>query len=229
MNHSRRYRETKAKITNNKYYSLSESWKIIQENSQEKLRNIKVSFSLNWINQKNILKTKIILPHPILSKHKVAVIKEDLPNHIAEVLQGNNHVEFLTIAELRQRVEEQKKIQWGFTKVLVHPRGENEIKNLEKVLGPKGIYPNKKNGLLTENIVEEVAKFQQGEKELKTDKGGNIHAVIGKIDFSEEQLTENYKMLYNKIINLRPVGWKGDFLKNITLSTTMGPGIKVLL
>jgi len=73
-------------------------------------------------------------------------------------------------------------------------------------LGPKGIYPTKKNGSLTENILEEIKRFQQGEAEIKNDKGGNIHAVIGNSDFSSEQLEENYKILYNKITDLRPVG-----------------------
>jgi large subunit ribosomal protein L1 len=89
---------------------------------------------------------------------------------------------------------------------LAHSNSEAKIKPLEKILGPKGIYPNKKNGLLTENLLEEVEKFRKGEKELKTDKGGNINAVIGKSDFSSEQLEENYKFLYNKITDLRPIG-----------------------
>jgi len=77
-------------------------------------------------------------------------------------------------------------------------------------------------------VLGEIEKIQQGEVEVKTDKGGNIHAVVGRSDFNSEQLEENYKILYNKITDLRPVGWKGDFFKSITLSTTMGPGLKIL-
>lgn len=226
---SRRYREIKQKILENKRYSLAESWNFLHNNNQEKVKNIKVSFSLNWANQKNVLKTKVILPHAISPKNKIVVIKEDLPTNIVDSLAGNNQVELLTITELRQRIEEKKKSQWGFSKVLVHPNNESKIKTGEKLLGPKGLYPTKKNGWLTENILEEVKKFQQGEQEIKTDKGGNIHVVIGNDKFSSEQLEENYNKIYNKIVELRPVGWKGDFLKNITLSTTMGPGLKVLL
>jgi large subunit ribosomal protein L1 len=89
---------------------------------------------------------------------------------------------------------------------LVHPESETKIKPLERILGPKGAYPTKKNGLLTENILEEVNKFSQGEREIKTDKGGNIHMVLGKNDFSLEALEENYKDLYNKITSLKPNG-----------------------
>ena len=71
--------------------------------------------------------------------------------------------------------------------------------------------------------------FQDGEKKIKSDKSGNIQLVIGKSDFSLEKLEENYKSLYNKVISLRPINWKGKFLNRITLSTTMGPGVKVLV
>ena len=230
MKSSRRYREIKEKIPNGKYYSFSEGLKFLQDNSnKEKLKNIKVSFSLNWVNQKNILKSKVTLPNAIPLQNKVAVIKEDLPNQLANSLSESKDVELLTVSELKLRLEEKKKSRWGFAKLLVHPSSEAKIKTLEKILGPKGIYPNKKNGLLTENILEEVDKFQKGEREIKTDKGGNIHALLGKTDFSLEQLEENYKVLRNKITELRPLIWKGDFLKNITLSTTMSPGLKILL
>jgi large subunit ribosomal protein L1 len=77
---------------------------------------------------------------------------------------------------------------------------------LQKILGPKGIYPTKKNGSVTENVLEEIKKFQQGEIEIKTDKGGNIQLVIGSSEFSSEQLKENYRLAYNKIVELKTVG-----------------------
>jgi len=89
---------------------------------------------------------------------------------------------------------------------LAHSTNEEAIKPLQKLLGPKGIYPTKKNGLLTENILGEIEKFQQGETEIRTDKGGNIHTVIGNSDFSPTQLEENYKIIYSKITELKPVG-----------------------
>jgi len=230
MKRSRRYREIKDKITDNKYYSLSESLKFLQENSNEKTKdtNIKASFLLNWINQKNVLKSKVILPNVILSTKKIVIIKDDLPSNFLDIFEKSEDIKLLTVSELKSLVEK-KKSHWNFTKLLAHTNSESKIKVLEKLLGPKGVYPNKKNGLLTENLLEEIEKFRKGEKELKTDKGGNIHAVIGKDNFNYKQLEENYEFLRNKISSLRPIGWKGDFIKNITLSTTMGPGLKILL
>jgi large subunit ribosomal protein L1 len=89
---------------------------------------------------------------------------------------------------------------------LVHSTSEEAIKPLQKLLGPKGLYPTKKNGSLTENILEEIEKFQRGETEIKTDKGGNIQVVIGSSEFPPEQLAENYKIVYGEIVELKPGG-----------------------
>jgi large subunit ribosomal protein L1 len=134
----------------------------------------------------------------------------------------------LSINELQEKITKRKKSQWGFEKLLVHPDNEKKIKPLEKILAPKGFYPNHKNGNLTADINQAIAKFQAGESQIKTDKSGNINMVIGKTDFTLEQLETNYKSAYDKIISLRPANWKGKFLNKITLSTTMGPGLRVL-
>lgn len=237
MKRSRRYRKIKEQIPSGKIYSLSEGLKFLQDhNNQEKLKNVEVSFSLNWTNQKNknTLKSKTIFPNPLPPQGNLAIIKENLPEQLIASLQEKNNIELLTISELQSRVKKvdgknKKKSQWGFVKLLVHPASEGNIKPFEKILGPHGIYPTKKNGLLTENILEEVTKFCQGEREIKTDKGGNIHTLLGRSDFGLEELEANYKSLYNKIISLKPTGWKGAFFRTITLSTTMSPGLKILL
>jgi large subunit ribosomal protein L1 len=236
MKHSRRYQKIKEQIPSSKVYSVSEGIKFLQGHNEEKSKNIEVSFSLNWVKQKNknTLKSKIIFPNPFPLKSNLAIIKENLPQPLIEELQKKNNIELLTISELQSRIKKEdgkikKKPQWGFAKLLAYPESEKNIKPLERILGPKGAYPTKKNGLLTENILEEVNKFSQGEREIKTDKGGNIHMVLGKNDFNLGALEENYKTLHSKITSLKPKGWKGAFLRTITLSTTMGPGLKVLL
>ncbi|CAG8440217.1 11523_t:CDS:2 [Ambispora leptoticha] len=132
---------------------------------------------------------KIIFPNPLPPQSNLAIIKENLPQPLIEDLQKKTH-----------------------------PESETKIKPLEKILGPKGAYPTKKNGLLTENILEEVNKFSQGEREIKTDKGGNIHTVLGKNDFSLGALEENYKSLYNKITSLKPKGEDEEFELSFKLS-----------
>ncbi|CAG8470787.1 8144_t:CDS:10 [Racocetra fulgida] len=207
MKRSHRYREIKEKVAN-EYYNLPEAIEFLRTNNPEKLKNIKI------INQKNVLKTKLILPHVVKKERKIAIIKEGLPEDILAECQKNNEVKLLTAAEVRQQVEKQKKSRWDFEKILAHSSSEEAVKPLQKLLGPKGLYPTKKNGSLTESIVEEIAKFQQGETELKTDKGGNIQAVIGSSNFSSEQLAENYKVVYSKITELKPTEYLNQDYSN---------------
>jgi large subunit ribosomal protein L1 len=150
------------------------------------------------------LKTRLVLPYIVKKKRKLVVIREGLLESVQENCQRTEEVELMTIAEFRQKVEGKKKSRWNFAKVLAHPVSEEAIKPLQKLL--KEFAPAKRNGSLTENILEEIEKFQQGEIEVKTDKGGNIHALVGSSEFTPEQLTENYKVIYHKITELRPVG-----------------------
>jgi len=136
------------------------------------------------------------------------VVKDDLPVDTKKSLEKNKVVELLSVEEVHQRVMTEaknkirKRSQWGFEKLVVPPQSEKKFK--EK-LPPKLFNLIARKVLLNENAGEEVEKFQQGEREIKTDRGGNIQTVIGKSDFSLEQLTENYQAICNKINGLRPV------------------------
>jgi|ERR1700722_10436622 large subunit ribosomal protein L1 len=206
MKHSRRYQEVKEKIPSNKYYNLSEAIDFLQNNNAEKLKNIKINFALNWEaqKQKTPFRAKIILPYPLPAKGKIAVVKNDLSDNTVGDLAKNKAVELLAVEEIHQRImtetknKVRKRSQWGFEKLVLSPQNEKIFKSPEK-LPPKlfGLIARKVS--LNENIIEEVEKFQKGEKEIKIDKGGNIQAVIGKSDFSPEQLIENYQAVYQKI------------------------------
>ena len=111
MKRSRRYQEVKKQIPSNKYYSLSEGLQFLQKNNKEKIKNIEVSFSLNWVKQKNTFKSQVILPYPVPLKGKLAIIKEDLPADVIDSLQKSEDIALLTVAEVRQKVEGKKKVQ----------------------------------------------------------------------------------------------------------------------
>ncbi|KLL02010.1 MAG: 50S ribosomal protein L1 [Mycoplasmataceae bacterium RC_NB112A] len=234
MTRSPRYQKVKSEISPAKFYSLPESLNFLQKNNSEKLKNIKVSFTLNQAKQKVVttLKSKIILPHPLLPKGKIAVVKEDLPAETINNLTKKKEVELLSVKEFHQRIIEEKtgkikkKNQWGFEKLVLHPQNEKKFKLPEK-LPPKLFGLIARKVLLTEKVLEAVNNFQQGEQEIRTDKGGNIHALIGKSDYPTEKLEKNYQFVYNEVNKLRPAKWKGSFIKKIILSTTMGPGLKI--
>jgi large subunit ribosomal protein L1 len=217
--HSKRYREISQKIEPNKPYSLAEALNFLQENNQEKSKNIEMAVSLHWNDKKVPLRSQLILPHPIKRQEKIIIIGEDLP----PALQNEEGIELVSAEKISQSIEKEKK-----AKVLAHTSYQDKIKPLAKILGPKGLFPNSKNGTLTDDLEKAVKEIQAGRTEIKTDKQGNIHLLLGKTLFSSEQLKKNYETVYEVILSLKPTGWKGDYIRSSTLSTMMGPGIRVL-
>jgi len=178
-----------------------------------------MAVSLCWDEKKTPLRSQLTLPYPVKSQEKIIIIGKELPSS----LQNKEGVELVSVENISQTVEKGEKI-----KVLAHTSYQNKIKPLAKFLGPKGLFPNSKNGTLTDDLEKAVKEIQAGRTEVKTDRQGNIHLLLGKTIFSLEQLEKNYKNAYGVIVSLKPTNWKGDYIRSSTLSTTMGPGIRVL-
>ena len=101
------------------------------------------------------------------------------------------------------------------------------VGRLGKILGPRGLMPNPKLGTVTPNITQAINEQKAGKVEYRTDKAGNIHCPIGKKSFDDEKLKENYQTLIDTLIKAKPVAAKGQYMKAVTLSSTMGPGVPV--
>lgn len=104
-----------------------------------------------------------------------------------------------------------------------------KLGKIGKVLGPKGLMPNPKTGTVTVNIEKAVTDVRKGKLVYRVDKDGNIHFIIGKVSFESDKLVNNFKAVYAIIKKLRPISVKGDFIKSVGISTTMGPGIGIEL
>ncbi len=102
-----------------------------------------------------------------------------------------------------------------------------ELGKLGKILGPKGLMPNAKTGTVTTDIEKAVKEIKAGKVEYRVDKTGNIQVIVGKASFENEKLVENVKTVYNLLLKLKPATVKGVYVKNIAITTTMGPGIKI--
>ena len=123
-----------------------------------------------------------------------------------------------------------QQIQGGwfdFDIIVATPDMMGQLGKLGKLLGPKGLMPNPKTGTVTMDVAKAIDEIKKGKVEYRVDKDGNINVLFGKVSFSEEALVENFKALYDRILKARPVTVKGTYLKGVTVSTTMGPGIKV--
>ena len=125
-------------------------------------------------------------------------------------------------------LEKIEKENWlDFDVMIATPDMMPLLGKLGKVLGPKGLMPNPKTGTVTTDVKKAVNDVKKGRVEYKTDSYGNVHALVGKVSFTEDQLKENIKAFMNIIIKSKPSVVKGVYVKNISLSTTMGPGIKL--
>ncbi|CCP88975.1 50S ribosomal protein L1, partial sequence, partial [Candidatus Phytoplasma solani] len=116
---------------------------------------------------------------------------------------------------------------FDFDVLVATPEMMPQLSKLGRLLGPKGLMPNPKTGTVTDNVGQAVREIKNGKIEYRLDKGGNIHAIIGKVSFEEHKLLDNLKTLYLQLISIKPRTAKGTYMKNITISTTMSPGIKI--
>lgn len=161
------------------------------------------------------------LPHGIGKISKVAVFAEG-PDAAEAKKAGADIVGF---EDLIDEVKKKKDIDADI--IISTPECMKLLGQLGRILGPKNLMPNPKEGTVTKNIEDAVKNAKKGQIRYKTDKGGIIHTTIGKVDFEPKKLTENVYALVEDLIKVKPSTAKGKYMKNITLSSTMGPGIKV--
>ncbi|MET1176521.1 MULTISPECIES: 50S ribosomal protein L1 [Bacillales] len=122
------------------------------------------------------------------------------------------------------------KIQQGwfeFDVIVATPDMMGEVGKLGRVLGPKGLMPNPKTGTVTFDVTKAVNEIKAGKVEYRVDKAGNIHAPIGKVSFEDAKLVENFTAIYDTLLKVKPAAAKGTYMKNVSVTTTMGPGVKV--
>ena len=114
-----------------------------------------------------------------------------------------------------------------FDLVIATPDMMPKLGRLGKILGTKGLMPNPKSGTVTTDVAKTVEEFKKGKVAFKVDKLGSIHLPLGKVNFTEEQIVENFKVALDQIIKLKPASSKGQYLRTVAISLTMGPGIKI--
>ena len=126
-------------------------------------------------------------------------------------------------------IEKIQKGWLGFDKIVATPDMMGKLGKLGRLLGPRGLMPNPKTGTVTTNVAQAVEEIKKGKVEYRVDRDGNVNVMIGKCSFTDEALAENFKALKEQLIKVRPAAVKGAYIKGITVSTTMGPGIKVTI
>ncbi|MCS7229339.1 MAG: 50S ribosomal protein L1 [Candidatus Kryptonium sp.] len=222
--HSKRYLEALKKIDKSKAYPLEEAIQKVKETATAKFDetvDIAIRLGVDPRHADQMVRGTVVLPYGTGRKVRVLVLTKQPEKEKEAIEAGADYVGF---------DEYINKIKEGWTDVdviIATPEVMGEVGKLGKILGPRGLMPNPKSGTVTTDVAKAVREAKAGRVEFRVDKAGNIHVSVGKVSFENEKLIENIKTLLSTIVKLRPASVKGQYIRNITLSSTMGPGIKV--
>ena len=223
MAHSKRYNNNFEKINREKEYSLEEAAELLTSFSPPKFdESIEVSINLG-VDPKHadqIVRGTVALPNGIGKDIKVLVFAKD---NLAEEAKKAG-ADFVGSDDMVEKV----KGGWtGMDVVVATPDMMAEVGKLGKILGPRGLMPNPKTGTVTMEIEKAVTEVKAGKIEFRVEKNGIIHNSIGKVSFSKGKIVENARVFIEAILKAKPQAAKGIYMKKVTITSTMGPGIKL--
>lgn len=218
----KKYEDARKQIDREKKYEPEEALKMIREagkRSFDETVELAVRLGVNVKHADQQVRGSVVLPHGTGKTLRVIVFAKGDKMKEAE----NAGADHFGADDLVAKVQE----GWlDFDVAVATPDMMGSVGKLGKMLGPRGLMPNPKSGTVTFEIEKAISDIKAGKVEYRTDKAGNVHVPIGKVSFSLDQLTENFNAVMEAIIKARPTAAKGQYIRNITVSSTMGPGIK---
>jgi large subunit ribosomal protein L1 len=221
--HGKQYRNARAAFDREQEYTPVQAIRLLKEMQTAKFdETVEVHFrlGLNVRHADEQLRGTLMLPHGTGKEARVAVFAEGEKAKEAQEAGAD----IVGSADLAKRVEE------GFTDfdvAVATPDQMGNVGKLGRILGPRGLMPNPKTGTVTMDVGKAVREAKAGKLEYRTDRGANVHVSIGRKSFDERQLVENYAALVDEIVRAKPAAAKGRYIRQITLTSTMGPGIHV--
>ena len=222
---SKRYQALVKDFDKLKALKIEDAVKVIKEKAKAKfVESFDVSFLLAVDKSKpdSVLRTTVDLPNGNGKKVKIAVI---CPNDKIEEAKSVG----ADIAGSEDLIETINSGKIDFDVLVSTPDMMSKVGKLGKVLGPKGIMPNPKYGTVSPNIKKAVSDIKKGKVEIRCDKDGNLNLSIGRVNFEDKKIIENFKSVYDTIEKEKPTGLKGNYIKSIFVTNTMGPSVKLSL
>jgi len=223
MKRGKKYLEAAKLIDKLNKYSLTDAIDLVKKTSFVKFdATVEAAFRLNLDPRQaeQNLRGALVLPHGTGKVSRVVVIAQGDKAKEAEAAGAD----YVGDAELIQKIAG----GWfEFDVIVATPNMMGQLGRLGRILGPKGLMPNPKTGTVTMDVEKAVHDIKNGKIEYRVDKVGNIHAPIGRVSFTKEQLAENLVTLYKRLAQIKPQTVKGTYIKNITLTSSMAPGVKV--
>ena len=224
--YGKKYQEAAKLVDSTKRYPLDEAVKLVKETCVTKFDStIELALNMNLDQRKaeQNLRGAIVLPNGTGKTRKVLVLTKNA-NLVNEAKEAG--ADFVGDNEYPEKIT----AGWfEFDIIVASPDMMGELGKLGKILGPKGLMPNAKTGTVTMTVGKAVNEIKLGKVEYRVDKTGNIQTLVGKSSFEAEKLAENIRTIMNVIIKAKPSTVKGAYIKDITISSTMGPGIKVAI
>ena len=220
----KKYVEASKKIEKNKAYQLEEAVKLAKETSITKFdSSVELAVKLNIDTKKadQQMRGSLVLPNGNGKTKKILVLAKGAAAEAARKAGAD----FVGETEMIEKIE--KENWFDFDVIIATPDMMPQLGKIGKVLGPKGLMPNPKTGTVTPTPEKAVEDVKKGMVEYRADQYGNIHVMVGKVSFDEKKLVENVQFVLNTLIKAKPATVKGKYITNISLSTTMGPGIHV--
>ena len=223
MAHGKRYRQARAAIDRERLYTPLEAIRLVKATDGVKFDEaVEVHFKtgLNVRHADQQLRGTLMLPHGTGKQMRVAVFAEGEKAKEAE----DAGADVVGAADLAQRIEQGFD---DFDVAIATPDMMGTVGRLGRILGPRGKMPNPKAGTVTFDVGKAVRDAKAGKLEYRTDRGANVHLLIGKKSFDERALLENYASVLDEIVRAKPAAAKGRYIRSITLASSMGPGVKV--
>ena len=221
--HGRLYVEASKSVDKDKLYTPEEAVKLVKSLSKRKFdETVEIAMNLNIDTTKSDqqVRSSFTLPNGTGKTKKILVVTKTKADEAKEA--GADYVGD------EDMIEKIVKENWfDFDTMVATPEMMVSLGKIGKILGPKGLMPNPKTGTVTVNVKDAIANIRKGMVEYRADSNGNVHAIVGKVSFDEDKLTENLVAFIKEVIKNNPSGVKGTFVKNISISSTMGPGVKI--
>jgi len=221
---SKRFIAAKAKINRDRVYPLPEALKLLKETANVKFDSsveVHVKLGIDPKKGDQVVRATVVLPHGTGKTVKVAAFvtpeKEKEARSAGADLVGGK--------ELIEKIKNDGRCD--FAVAVAEPAIMRDLSAIAKILGQKGLMPNPKTGTVTPNVKKVIEELKQGRINFKNDDSGNLHVMVGKVSFTEEQLQKNIATLLEAVKKAKPESLKGSYFKSITLTSSMGPGIKI--
>ena len=220
---SKRFQGLRSSIDSNVHYSIDEAIELVKKTATAKFdESVDVAINLGVDSRKSdqVIRGSVVLPKGTGKTVRVAVFTQGADVEAAKEA-GADVVGFEDLAA------EVKAGNLDFDVVIASPDAMRIVGQLGTILGPRGLMPNPKVGTVTPNVSEAVRNAKAGQVQYRTDKAGVVHATIGRASFAAADLRENFNTLLDAVVKAKPAATKGQYLKKIALSSTMGPGVRV--